>query len=164
MIQQDAERISKLRQQIKALEQHMAHVAESSTIASRLATIPGFDKVCTAELASEIGMIERSRKEASLALYLGMATLDHSSGKSRGSMWPNHVNLRAKATMMIANGEFQTNVDLIKGKVSMSKVSDRSFLLERSVSASQRSEGPLSVACDGVEDIICWLRGLVGCP
>ena len=102
MIQQDAERILELRQQIKALEQQMAHVAESSTIASRLATIPGFGKVCTAELAGEIGTIERFRKEASLALYLGMATLDHSSGKSRGSKRPKHVNLRAKAAMMIA--------------------------------------------------------------
>ena len=41
--------------------------------------------VCTAELAGEIGTIARFRSEASLALYLGMAALDNSSGKYRGS-------------------------------------------------------------------------------
>ncbi len=53
----------------------------------------------TAEPAGEIGTIERFRGEASLALYLGMAALDHSSGKNRGSRAPKHVNARAKAAM-----------------------------------------------------------------
>jgi transposase len=102
MIQQDAARILELKQQIKALEEQMAHVAESSSIASQLASIPGYGAVCSAELAGEIGTIERFRGEASLALYLGMATLDKSSGKFRGSKAPKHVNTRAKAAMMIA--------------------------------------------------------------
>jgi len=102
MIQQDAARILQLKQQIKALEEQMAHVAESSSIAGQLASIPGYGSVCSAELAGEIGTIERFRGEASLALYLGMATLDHSSGKVRGSKAPKHVNARAKAAMMIA--------------------------------------------------------------
>jgi hypothetical protein len=41
-------------------------------------------------------------KEGSLALYLGMSTLDNSSGKYQGSKAPKHVNTRAKAAMMIA--------------------------------------------------------------
>ncbi len=52
----------------------------------------------TAECADgliEIGTIARFRSEASLALYLGMATLDNSSGKYRGSKAPKHVNARA---------------------------------------------------------------------
>jgi transposase len=102
MIQQDAARILELRKQIKALEEQMAQVAEKSFIAGQLASIPGYGSICTAELAGEIGTIERFRKEASLALYLGMATLDRSSGKSRGSEPPKHVNARAKAAMMIA--------------------------------------------------------------
>jgi len=102
MIQQDAARILELRKQIKALEEQMAQVAEKSFIAGQLASIPGYGSICTAELAGEIGTIERFRKEASLALYLGMATLDRSSGKSRGSKPPKHVNARAKAAMMIA--------------------------------------------------------------
>ncbi len=46
--------------------------------------------------------IERFRSEGSLALYLGMASLDNSSGKVRGSKPPKHVNTRAKAAMMAA--------------------------------------------------------------
>jgi transposase len=102
MIQQDAARILELKKQINVLEEHMVQVAEKSSIAGRLASIPGYGAICTAELAGEIGTIERFRKEASLALYLGMATLDRSSGKSRGSKPPRHVNARAKAAMMIA--------------------------------------------------------------
>ncbi|HMA79935.1 MAG TPA: transposase, partial [Candidatus Binatia bacterium] len=54
------------------------------------------------ELAGEIGTIERFSKEGSLALYLGMSTLDNSSGKYQGSKAPKHVNTRAKAAMMTA--------------------------------------------------------------
>ncbi len=37
-----------------------------------------------------------------MALYLGMAPLDNSSGKYRGSKAPKHVNTRAKGAMMMA--------------------------------------------------------------
>jgi transposase len=102
MIQQDAARLLELKQQIKALEEQMAQVAQKSAIAGQLASIPGCGSICAAELAGEIGTVERFRNEASLALYLGMATLDRSSGKSRGSKPPRHVNARAKAAMMAA--------------------------------------------------------------
>jgi transposase len=102
MIQQDAARILELKQQIKALEDQMARIAESSAIARQIASIPGYGAICSAELAGEIGTIERFRGEASLALYLGMATLDNSSGKYRGSKAPKHVNARAKAAMIAA--------------------------------------------------------------
>ncbi len=74
----------------------------SSSCAGQLASIPDYGAICSAELAGEIGTIERFRGEASLALYLGMATLDHSSGKHRCSKAPKHVNARAKAAMMTA--------------------------------------------------------------
>ena len=102
MIRQDAERILQLNRQIKALEDEMARIAANSAIACQLASIPGYGSVCSAELAGEIGTIARFRSEASLALYLGMATLDNSSGKYRGSKAPKHVNARAKAAMMAA--------------------------------------------------------------
>ncbi len=102
MIQQDAARILKINEQIKGLESKMVAAAEQSFIASTLATMPGFGPVCTAELAGEIGHEARFAKEASLALYLGMATLDNSSGEYRGTKIPRHVNSRAKAAMMIA--------------------------------------------------------------
>jgi transposase len=102
MIRQDAMRILELNRQIKALEVETARIAAKSTIACQLASIPGYGSVCTAELAGEIGTIARFRSEASLALYLGMAPLDNSSGKYRGSKAPKHVNARAKAAMMAA--------------------------------------------------------------
>ncbi|MEE8152100.1 MAG: IS110 family transposase [candidate division NC10 bacterium] len=102
MIRQDAERILELNRQIKALEDEMARIAATSAIACQLASIPGYGSVCSAELAGEIGTIVRFRSEASLALYLGMAILDNSSGKFRGSKAPKHVNTRAKAAMMAA--------------------------------------------------------------
>ena len=91
-----------LHHQIKALKKQMARVNSDSAIARQLDTIPGFGTICTAELAGEIGTIDRFRNEASLALYLGMAALDHSSGKSRRSKRSKHVNVRAKAAMRIA--------------------------------------------------------------
>ncbi len=102
MIRQDAMRILELNRQIKALEVETARIAAKSAIACQLASIPGYGAVCTAELAGEIGTIARFRSEASLALYLGMAPLDNSSGKYRGSKAPKHVNARAKAAMVAA--------------------------------------------------------------
>ncbi len=101
MILQDAKRILELGRQIKALEDQMAPVIAASTIGRQIISMPGFGPVSTAELAGEIGTIERFRNEASLALYLGMAALDNSSGKFRGSKPPKHVNARAKAAMMV---------------------------------------------------------------
>jgi transposase len=102
MIQEDAQRCIELEEKIKTLETKIKQVAKDSKIAKILLSIPGFGPVCTSELAGEIGTIERFSKEGSLALYLGMSTLDNSSGKYQGSKSPKHVNTRAKAAMMIA--------------------------------------------------------------
>jgi len=102
MIHEDAERCLELEEKIKALESKIKEVAKDSRIAKILLSIPGFGPVCTSELAGEIGTVERFSKEGSLALYLGMATLDNSSGNYQGSKQPKHVNKRAKAAMMTA--------------------------------------------------------------
>ena len=102
MIQDDARRVLALDEQIEALEATMAQVAHDSVIATTLASLPGFGAICTTELAGEIGTVTRFPHEGSLALYLGMATLDSSSGTRQGSKPPRQVNTRAKATMMIA--------------------------------------------------------------
>ncbi len=102
MIRQDAMRILELNRQVKSPEDEMARIAAKSGIACQLASIPGYGLVSSAELAGEIGTIARFRSEGSLALYLGMASLDNSSGKFRGSKAPKHVNTRAKAAMMAA--------------------------------------------------------------
>ncbi len=46
MIRQDAERILELNRQIKELEVEMARIAAKSTIACRLASIPGEPRNC----------------------------------------------------------------------------------------------------------------------
>ena len=102
MIQEDAHRVLELEEKIKTLETKIKEVAKESKIAKVLLSIPGFGSVCTSELAGEIGTVERFGKEGSLALYLGMATLDNSSGKHQGSKRPRQVNTRAKAAMMTA--------------------------------------------------------------
>jgi transposase len=102
MIQEDAQRCLDLDGKIKRLEAKIAEVAKGSKITKILRSIPGFGAVCTSELAGEIGTIERFASEASLSLYLGMSTLDNSSGKYQGTKTPKHVNTRAKAAMMIA--------------------------------------------------------------
>jgi transposase len=102
MIQDDATRILELTRQIKALEAKMATVAAGSQMAGLLTTIPGFGPICTAELSGEIGNASRFAKESSLALYLGMAALDNSSGQYQGTKAPRQVNRRAKAAMMVA--------------------------------------------------------------
>ncbi len=100
MIQEDAARVLELGESIKALDQDIGRI--SSAMAEHLRSIPGFGPVCSAELAGEIGTIRRFRGEGSLALYLGMANLDRSSGTMRGSKAPKHVNKRAKSAMMTA--------------------------------------------------------------
>ena len=102
MIQEDAIRILELRDKIKVLDDRIAEIAESSREAVIISSIPGFGPVSTAELASEIGTIDRFETESSLALYLGMVSLDNSSGKKKGSKTSKMVNTRAKAAMMAA--------------------------------------------------------------
>jgi transposase len=101
MIQEDARRCLELDEKVKRLEAKIAGLAAKSRIAKIFRSVPGFGAVCSSELAGEIGTIERFDKEGSLALYLGMATLDNSSGKYQGTKAPKQVNTRAKAAMMV---------------------------------------------------------------
>ena len=102
MILEDALRILDLSDKIKVIEAKIEDAASGSMIARKIATIPGFGPVAKSELAGEVGTIDRFKNEAGLALYLGMAALDNSSGKQKGTKTPKHVNTRAKAAMMVA--------------------------------------------------------------
>lgn len=102
MIQEDALRVLELHDKIESIERKIESVAVDSDIAQNLSTIPGFGPITIAELAGEIGTIERFQGEASLALYLGMSNLDNSSGTKKGSKPPKQVNERAKSAMMVA--------------------------------------------------------------
>ncbi|MFN8697164.1 MAG: IS110 family transposase [Burkholderiales bacterium] len=101
MIQADAKRILELRDAINALDESIAVLVEQSTIAQRLMSMPGFGNTTAGEVASEIGNIARFRDEASLAIYLGVAPLDRSSGKRVGAKLPRQINPRARDAMLI---------------------------------------------------------------
>ena len=101
MIVEDARHILELRAKSKDLEARCVELMGQSEIAQLIDSIPGFGPVCSSEIAGELGTVERFAKDGSLAVYMGMANLDNSSGKQRGSKNPKHVNTRAKAAMMI---------------------------------------------------------------
>lgn len=102
MILQDARRILALGKDIQAMDQKIAAIAAHSELAQSVGSIPGFGKTSMAELAGEIGTLDRFATESGLALYVGMATLDNSSGKKHSAKTTRHVNTRAKAAMMVA--------------------------------------------------------------
>jgi transposase len=102
MIGSDARRVLDLRNEIKALEAAIETYNAQCVMAQRIDTVPGFGRICAAELAGEIGCLERFATEASLAMYVGMAALDHSSGKRTGARCSRQVNTRAKAALMTA--------------------------------------------------------------
>ena len=102
MIVADARQMLLLREQILALETQIEEAAQASELAARIRTVPGFGPICSAELAGEIGSIARFAKSDSLAMYLGVAPLDNSSGKYKGSKVPKQINRRARDAMMIA--------------------------------------------------------------
>jgi transposase len=102
MIIRDVKRLLALQQEIKSLVEQMRPLLIASTLAQRLQSIPGFGEVTAAELTGEIGAIERFSDEASLAVYLGMAPLNHSSGKYISAKASRHVNTRAKVAIMAA--------------------------------------------------------------
>ena len=104
MISEDAKRILELKEKIVALEKQMKILVEKSSLATLLISIPGFGVVCAAEVGGEIGTIKRFDSESGLAIYLGMAPIDNSSGNHKGTKSPHQVNKRGKAAMMVALG------------------------------------------------------------
>ena len=102
MLRQDIARIVELRKMIRELDKQIVERLKDSRIGQRLLSIKGFGVTSCGELAGEIGCIERFKKESSLALYIGMAALDNSSGKHKGSKTSKQVNRHAKRAMMTA--------------------------------------------------------------
>jgi transposase len=111
MIIEDAERLLALQFKILALEEQMEKLLEQSELGKTICSIPGFGIVCAAEITGEIGTAARFNSEAGLAIYLGMAPLDHSSGKQVGAKNPIQVNKRAKTAMMVGAAHNSRNVD-----------------------------------------------------
>lgn len=102
IIVEDAKRVLELKRQIEKLDKAIEPLVEKSDLARTIISIPGFGVTGSAELAGEIGSMDRFESENSLALYLGMCPLDRSSGQHKGAKAPKHVNKRAKSAMMTA--------------------------------------------------------------
>ena len=102
MIQEDARRLLTLMTSIKAMETKIEQQNKKSNYAQHIESIPGFGLVCSAELAGEIGTLERFPKQSSFSIYIGMAPLDNQSGAYHGTKSPKHVNTRARKAMMTA--------------------------------------------------------------
>lgn len=111
MILQDARRVKALNADIDALDSDIKAAASESTLAQTIQSIPGFGDTTAAELAGEIGALERFESESGLAVYTGMAALDNSSGKKVAARTPKQVNTRAKAAMMAAVARHYPLVD-----------------------------------------------------
>jgi transposase len=101
MIVDDAKRLLQLIEAIDALEKQLSALIKQSTLANLIDSIPGFGAVSAAEVGGEIGTMTRFSSESSLAIYLGMAPLDNSSGNYKGTKSPQQVNKRAKAAMLV---------------------------------------------------------------
>ena len=102
MISDDAKRMLELKEKIDDLESNMESLIQQSNLATIIKSIPGFGVICSGEIAGEIGTMERFESESGLAIYLGMAPLDNSSGNYKGTKSPKQVNKRAKKAMMSA--------------------------------------------------------------
>jgi len=102
MIIEDARRIMELKKRVKDLDKQIGELCERSQLAVIIRSIPGFGLTCTSEVVAEIATMERFRSEKSLAMYLGMAPLDNSSGKRKGTRHAKQVNKRARMAMMTA--------------------------------------------------------------
>lgn len=96
----DARSIGELDDSIQRLNRRIEGIVAECPMAQRLRSIPGFGPIGTAELSGEIGALSRFNSEASLALYLGMAPLDNSSGVQQRGKRTKCVNTRCQTALM----------------------------------------------------------------
>ncbi len=111
MLVSDAKRLVALRREVEDLEQQIDVTMPESKLAQCIVSIPGFGSISSAELAGEIGTIERFEDEAALAVYLGMAPLTNSSGTYHGTKRPRQVNRHAKLAMMVGSAHHAKEVE-----------------------------------------------------
>jgi transposase len=136
MIVADARQMLALRSQILALERDIEALIQQSDMARRIRTIPGFGPICAAELAGEIGTIERFAKADSLAMYLGVAPLDHSSGRRSASKVSKQINHRARDALFIGTVRHMPFVPTSKAYYTKKRAAGKTHL--QSVRATAR--------------------------
>lgn len=97
---EDTRGILALDERIARLNADIEQVSMSAVPAQLLKSIPGFGKTGVAELIGEIGTFDRFATESALAVYMGMAPLDHSSGLRMKGRKPKCVNSRCQLALM----------------------------------------------------------------
>ena len=111
LLQADVARLAQLRLEILQLEKRLPQVGAQCRLFPLLLSIPGFGIIAAAELSAEIGPLQRFETSDALALYLGVAPLDYSSGKRSGSRRARLVNRTAKNALCQATGRHRRLVD-----------------------------------------------------
>lgn len=96
LVRWEVKRLQNLQQELQQLEKQIQEVAASSQLYRLWRSVPGFGVIRSAELAGEMGTLDRFGKESSLALFLGTAPVDHTSGKHKGTRRPKLINRRAQ--------------------------------------------------------------------
>lgn len=111
LVQADVARLLQLRLEILQLERLLPKVGAECRLFQLLFSIPGFGVIAAAELSARIGPLHRFPTSDALALYLGVAPLDYSSGKRSGSRRARLVNRAAKNALCQATGRHRRLVD-----------------------------------------------------
>ncbi|MFE8073482.1 transposase [Marinobacteraceae bacterium S3BR75-40.1] len=96
----DARTILALDERIAVLDADIEQLCVQTAAAQIVRSIPGFGATGVAELIGEIGTFARFRTEAGLAVYVGMAPLDQSSGVRNKGKKPKSINTRCQLALM----------------------------------------------------------------
>lgn len=96
----DARTILALDERIAALDTGIEKLCAESAPARIVQSIPGFGTTGVGELIGEIGTFGRFRAESGLAIYVGMAPLDQSSGLRSKGRKPKCINTRCQLALM----------------------------------------------------------------
>jgi len=110
-VRHDIQRFLQLHEQVQQLEEQLGQLGQESTLYGQLKSIPGFGVVYSSALAGEIGTLKRFASPDSLALYLGVAPVEHSSGRRQGQRRAKLVNRRAKNALCQAVSHHRMEVE-----------------------------------------------------
>jgi transposase len=104
IISSDAQRILQLQEEIKDLDKTLDKIGEQDKTVNHLKTIPGVATKLASRLIGEIGDIHRFPSEKQLAIYCGIACVNHDSGKVTKAKVVYKANKICKQTLIAMAG------------------------------------------------------------
>jgi transposase len=99
-----AKRISELQKEIKDIDRKLDEIGEKNKEVNHLKTIPGVATKLASRLIGEIGDIHRFPSEKQLAIYCGIACVNHDSGKVTKAKAVYKANKICKQTLITMAG------------------------------------------------------------